>query len=141
MVFIGYKTSDLNRADIYIKSKPEFVGIRVYHVSTIPFQAYILNIPAGFESDLAVFKKGKYSKLSQEAKIHIVNGRDKDGDVFKSVYPTDKNRQDFADRMKKTLDVNLEVSPSLEMLSIPDMEKEIFYPAGIKLTYCCTESS
>ena len=83
---------------------------------------FVFTIPNRVKEDFAKFKRGKYSKFSEEYKLDILrfHNVNDDSEIAQILWQDDKRRKDMEEKLGCTLD------PDSELLSIIDEDNETF---------------
>lgn len=87
---------------------------------------YVFNIGELLKEDMDKFKSGKYSKLSNELKSIICKGRQSNEKIVKACYPTQFDRNALKRELENSLNMKIDLPEDAEILSIPNMERELF---------------
>jgi hypothetical protein len=90
---------------------------------------FVFNIPKGYKKEYREFKRGKYSQLSREYKIDILDFHDADiaDEVGQILFKSDKRRELLEDKL------GADIPKDSELLSVLDLTKEIYNPEIYKL--------
>lgn len=87
------------------------------------------NFPKDFEIDFRLFKVGKYSKFSNRLKEILLThhgrmtGNGKSINMIDALHPDYKSKKYRADQ----IGISINDLPNGEVISIPDMDKELYY--------------
>jgi hypothetical protein len=83
---------------------------------------FVFTIPNRVKEDFAKFKRGKYSKFSEEYKLDILrfHNVNDDSEIAQILWQDDKRRKDMEEKLGCTLDSDS------ELLSIIDEDNETF---------------
>jgi hypothetical protein len=105
--------------DLYVKKHPLFnktVEYDYYHIM------YLFDVPLVHFKDIEMFKNGKYSLLSSTLKNKIMYffNFSLDGDMAQILSKSSKRKRQLE------IDLDVVISPFLDLYSIPDLTKEIY---------------
>ena len=90
---------------------------------------FVFNIPKGYSKEYRAFRLGKYSKLSKEYKIDILDFHNADihDEIGQIIFKSPRRRELLEEKLGADLPVNS------ELLSVLDIEVETFNPEIYKL--------
>jgi hypothetical protein len=89
--------------------------IDYYDVLDSKMSVFVVEIPEKFKEDYELFLDGKYSKLSEDAKIKILQGRSPKSAIPKIFNKDDSLKKHWEEKIKVTLPSGMEVWPILRI--------------------------
>lgn len=122
VLYLHYRVFNCNefiKIDSWLLSNKNFVTTLVgesYHIT------YVMKIPDTFIKDVNIFKSGKYSKFSKEAKERILTFHSfkEDGITGQILYNNPKLRKQLE------LEFNIPLPENIELFDIPEMAEETY---------------
>jgi hypothetical protein len=119
----------------WLEKHPQYRG--QYDLFNAEFTMYILEIPKFYKADYEKFLKGKYSKMSEEAKVTIMKGRPTKSTMYNILY----KGGELKERIEKELHANIPDNVELwsiwnekeEFFNRKEFEEEFFYEEPMKM--------
>lgn len=111
---------------VILKTNAEFIEKQIINDNEY---AYIYNIPKDFQVDYNLFKIGRFTKFSLKYKDLLlkhygkISGAGEKITMIDSLYPDNISKSFRA----KSLGVRVSDLPNGEVVSLPDMSKELYY--------------